>query len=88
MFILTASALRSRETPPNTFPISFFLCREVDWFSVEHGCPGAGVLGAYAFGQSSGKYVTWRVFRAQYLFCTDSRHRAAAAKVRGRLPPE
>jgi hypothetical protein len=78
IFILTASALRSRETPPTAFPVSFIFChREGDWFSVEHDCPGAGVLGAYAFGQSSGKYVTWRVFRAQYLFCTYSRHRAA-----------
>jgi hypothetical protein len=70
-------------------PLSLFLwfcCSEGDWFSVEHDCPGAGVLGAYAFSQSSGKYDLWRVFRAQYLFCTYSRHRAA--RVRGRLPPE
>jgi hypothetical protein len=67
--------------PTHHFPYFFrFFCREGVWFSVEHDCPGAGVLGAYAFGRSSGKYVTWGVFRAQYLFC---RHRAAAAKVRG-----
>jgi hypothetical protein len=41
IFILTASALRSRETPPATIPISFgCFCREGDWFSVEHDCPG------------------------------------------------
>jgi hypothetical protein len=30
----------------------------------EHDCPGAR---AYTFSQNSGKYVTWRVIRAQYL---------------------
>jgi hypothetical protein len=31
-------------------------------------------------GIRSGKYMTWRVSRAQYLFCTDSRHRAADSR--------
>jgi hypothetical protein len=63
--ILTASVLRSRETAPAAFPISLFLLQGGGfWYSVEHDCPGAGALGAYTFGQSSGKYVTCRVFRA------------------------
>jgi hypothetical protein len=71
IFILTTSTLRSRETPP----LSLLLLVLLQWGGLAFRrtrLPGCGVLEAYAFGQSSGKYVTWRVFRAQYLFCTHS----------------
>jgi hypothetical protein len=45
-----------------------------------------GILGAYGFGQSSGKYVTWRVFGIQYLLCTYSRHCAADSRSKSPRP--
>jgi hypothetical protein len=60
---------------------------EGDWFSVEHDCPGVDVLGAYAFGQSSGKYVTSElsIYSVQIVGIALP---IRAAKVRGRLPLE
>jgi hypothetical protein len=80
IFILTASSLRSRETPPRLSPLLLAFLHGGGWFSVEHNCPGAAVFGSCAVRPSSGQYVTCRAFRAQYSFCTDSRNCAAALR--------
>jgi hypothetical protein len=58
IFILTTFALRSRETPATTFSISFGLVAVRGLVFRRTRLLGCGVLRAYAFGQSSGKYVT------------------------------
>jgi hypothetical protein len=87
IFILTASALRSCETPPTTFPTSFdfFAGRGIGFHRTR--LPGCGCLRGIRI-RSEFKKIRDLESRAQYLFCTDSRLRAAAEKVRGRLPPE